>query len=62
MAQVSLHFACGPIWDWDDFTSINITDQQLEAIREEASRVSLPLTESGRSRLRDVLKQVHSMS
>jgi hypothetical protein len=48
-------------WDWDDFTSIKITDPELDAIREEAACVSLPLTEGGRATIRDLIEQVRSM-
>ncbi len=51
----------GGDWNWDDFTSIKITDPRLDAIRDEAARVSLPLTEEGGATLRDLLKQVRSM-
>lgn len=45
---------CGGDWDWDDFTNIKITDPSLDAIREEAAWVDLPLTEGGRATLRDL--------
>ncbi len=51
----------GGAWDWDDFTSIEITDPQLDAIREEAAWVSLPLTEAGRATLRDLLVHVRAL-
>src|SRR5258707_1029031 len=47
----------GGDWDWDDFTSIPITDPTLEGIREEAAWVELPLTEDGRATLRHLLDQ-----
>jgi len=33
----------GGEWDWDDFTSVPITDPTLEAIRAEADLISLPI-------------------
>jgi hypothetical protein len=48
-------------WDWDDFTSIKITDPRLDAIRDEAARVSLPLAEAGRATLRTLLEEVRSI-
>ena len=48
-------------WDWDDFTSIPITEPSLEAIRQEAALVDLPLTEAGRATLSNLLEQVRSM-
>lgn len=50
----------GGTWDWDDFTGIQITDPELEAIREEAARVSLPLTDGGRAMLCGLLERVRS--
>jgi hypothetical protein len=51
----------GGDWDWDDFTSIKITDPSLDAIREEAAWVDLPLTEEGRVTLSKLLAQVRTM-
>jgi hypothetical protein len=51
----------GGDWDWGDFTSIKITDPALDAIHEEAAWVDLPLTESGRATLNDLLEQVRAM-
>jgi hypothetical protein len=51
----------GGAWDWDDFTSIKITDPELDAIGEEAAWVELPLTDSGRATLSDLLEQVRAM-
>lgn len=45
----------GRDWDWDDFTSIPITDPSLEAVRREAAAVDLPLTEHGRVTLINLL-------
>jgi len=51
----------GRNWDWDDFTSIKITDPALDAIREEAAWVDLPLTDGGRATLNELLKQVRAL-
>ena len=51
----------GGDWDWDDFTSVKITDPSLDAIREEAAWVDLPLTDGGRATLSDLLEQVRAM-
>ena len=51
----------GGDWDWDDFTSIPITDPALERIREEAAFVELPLTDEGRATLRQLLEKVRAM-
>ena len=51
----------GGHWDWDDFTSVKITDPSLDAIREEAAWVELPLTDDGRATLSGLLEQVRAM-
>lgn len=51
----------GGAWDWDDFTSIPITDPSLERIREEALLVQLPLGDEGEKALRNLLEQVRAM-
>jgi hypothetical protein len=51
----------GGEWDWDDFTSIKITDPALDAIREEAAWVDLPLTEQGGVTLSNLLAHVRAM-
>ena len=48
--------------DWDDSTSIPITDPSLDRIRLEAASVALPLTEDGRATLRRLAEQVRAMS
>jgi len=50
----------GGAWDWDDFTSIPITDPTLDAIREQAAYVQLPLDGSGRATLEQLLQQVRA--
>lgn len=50
----------GGEWDWDDFTSIPITDPALELIRKQASSVELPLTDQGEATLRRLLAQVRA--
>jgi hypothetical protein len=51
----------GGDWDWDDFTSIPIADPSLEAIRQQALWVDLPLTEHGYATLTSLLEQVRAM-
>jgi hypothetical protein len=48
-------------WDWDDFTSIPIRDPALEAIRQEAEMVQLPIDEVGDAKLRELLARVRSL-
>jgi hypothetical protein len=48
-----LHHTGGE-WDWDDFTTIPITNPGLDAIRAEAARITLPVDADGYSRLRDL--------
>jgi len=51
----------GGDWDWDDFTSIPISDPSLESIREEAASVPLPLTAEGEATLRRLLEGVSAL-
>ena len=48
-------------WDWDDFTSIPITDPALEAIRQEAEMVKLPTDDAGDAKLRELLARTRSL-
>ena len=49
-------------WDWDDFSSIPITDPELDRIREEALHMGLPLGEAERLRLVDLLAHVRTLT
>src|SRR5215208_6305748 len=51
----------GGDWDWDDFTSIPITDPTLEGIRQEAADVELPPDDEGLARLRSLLERVRQL-
>ena len=51
----------GGAWDWDDFTSIPIRDPTLDAIREQASYVDLPLDDIGRATLEQLLEETRAM-
>lgn len=51
----------GGDWDWDDFTSIPITDPQLEEIRSEAANVDLPVDDDGRATLEGLLERVRQL-
>ena len=51
----------GGDWDWDDFTSIPITDPLLEGIREEAAVVPLPLDADGEATLQRLLEKVRAL-
>ena len=44
----------GGEWDWDDFTSIPITEPGLEAIRVQAASIRLPLDAEGYAKLREL--------
>jgi hypothetical protein len=53
----------GGAWDWDDFTSIPITDASLEAIRSEASAVDPSLRDqSSRDHLRQLLDRAKALA
>lgn len=45
----------GGSWDWDDFTSIAITDSALESVRVEATAIDLPTDDAGEAKLRELL-------
>lgn len=51
----------GGDWDWDDFTSIPITDTTLEGIREKAALAPLPLGAEGEATLRRLLEEVRAL-
>lgn len=51
----------GGEWDWDDFTSIPISDRTLDRIRHEAGAVPLPLTTHGEEQLRALLARVRAL-
>ncbi len=44
----------GGEWDWDDFTSVPLSDPELEAIRSEAELIRLPVDETGVDKLREL--------
>jgi hypothetical protein len=48
-------------WDWNDFTSIPITDPALEAIRQEAEMVQLPIDDAGKAKLQELLARVRML-
>jgi hypothetical protein len=52
---------CGGEWDWDDFTSVPITALELEAIRQEAEMIDLPVTDAGRAKLQDLLARARAL-
>ncbi|HEY1072392.1 hypothetical protein [Brevundimonas sp.] len=43
--------------DWDDFTSVDISDPELEAIRAAAANIYLPVNVDGDRRLRTLLDE-----
>ena len=49
-------------WDWDDFTSIPISDPVLDAIRQEAEMVQLPVNDAGDEKLRELLARARSLA
>lgn len=51
----------GREWDWDDFTSIPISDPTLDRIRQEAGAVPLPLTDQGEAQIRGLLTRVRAL-
>lgn len=51
----------GGEWDWDDFTSVPISDPALDDIRREADAVPLPVDAEGLAKLRELLDRVNSL-
>src|SRR5688572_28945253 len=45
----------GGEWDWDDFTSVPITDPRLEAIRIEADMIPLPIEPEDLQKLQELI-------
>jgi len=52
----------GGEWDWDDFTSVPITDPRLEAIRVEADLIPLPINAEGLQKLRDLIRRAEELT
>lgn len=46
---------------WDELECVNLRDPQLEAIRQEALKVVLPLTLDGCARLMELAKQAEAL-
>jgi len=49
-------------WDWDDFTSCPLRNNDLDEIRKQALAVGLPLDGEGRKVLEGLLRQVQAIS
>ena len=47
---------------WDELECVNLRDARLEAIRQEALKVSLPLAPEGRSKLLELAEQAEVLS
>ena len=45
----------GGKWDWDDFTSVPISDPRLDVIRKQAELIQLPINPEGREQLNKLL-------
>jgi hypothetical protein len=52
----------GGEWDWDDFTSIQISDPVLESLRAEAASLRYPMDEDGEAKLRELLARARSLT
>ena len=52
----------GGEWDWDDFTSIRITDPMLDDIRAEAAQIELPLTDESEVELSQLLERARAIA
>lgn len=51
----------GGDWDWDDFTSVHLSDPELEAIRREADMIALPVTPEGKGQLKALLVRAEAL-
>ena len=51
----------GGAWDWDDFTTIPISDPELESIRKAATEVPLPWDADGEKKIKALLKRVQQL-
>lgn len=51
----------GGEWDWDDFTSVGITDPDLNYIRVEAGRLMPPFDAQDEQRLRALIDDVRRL-
>ncbi|WP_291193664.1 hypothetical protein [Hyphomonas sp.] len=49
-------------WDWDEFTSVPLSDPSLESIRQRAASVEMPVTEEGRRTLVALLREAEVAS
>jgi hypothetical protein len=47
---------------WDELDCVNLRDARLEAIRHEASKVSLPVTPEGRVRLMQLAEEAEALA
>ena len=52
----------GGEWDWDEFISVPIADQTLEAIRQRAAAIELPVTDVGVATLRELLGETERLA
>ena len=52
----------GDAWDWDDFTSVEIADPNLEDIRRRAASVDLPTTDEGTAALEHLLTEAENLA
>jgi len=64
VAQYLDNFLCdrGQPFDWDDFTSIDLSDPILDAIREEAASIPLPVDAIGQAKLVSLLEKARALS
>ena len=52
----------GGDWDWDDFISVSIKNPRLEAIRDEATMVELPVTATGLEELGGLMEKAEALA
>ena len=52
----------GEAWDWDNFTSVPISDPRLDDIRRRAVAIDIPVTEEGSAILRELLVEAEDLA
>ena len=52
----------GQPFDWDDFISIDLSDPILDAIRQEAADIPLPMDAIGQAKLVSLLEKARALS
>jgi hypothetical protein len=52
----------GGDWDWDDFISIPIADPRLEALRDRAAKLALPMADADTGPLQALVSEAEAIA